>query len=86
MHVASPSQLFGLTRTQSTACQFCGNARQDNVVSCVDRARFVTRFQLLASVGHSGELLAFLPWFLFVPRDLGRAVIVWIVDQCGLFL
>ena len=40
----------------------------------------------LASVGHSLELPTCLPWFLLVPRDLGSAMIVWIVDKGGLLL
>lgn len=38
-------------------------------------------FPASASVGHSRELLAFLPWFLFVPWDLGAATIIWILNE-----
>jgi hypothetical protein len=40
----------------------------------------------LAAIGHGLELPAFFPRFLFVPRDGGSAMIVWIADQGGLFL
>jgi hypothetical protein len=39
----------------------------------------------LAAIGHGLELIASFPWFLFVPRDRGSAMIVWIADQ-GCFL
>ena len=40
----------------------------------------------LASVGHPGELPAFLPWFLFVPWDRGIVMIVRILDESCVLL